>query len=50
VATTLDRIGLIGDIHAEDASLALSLRVLGDAGADRVMAVGDIVDGGCPPA
>lgn len=41
----ISRIGLIGDIHAEDASLALALRVLGDVGADRIVAVGDIVDG-----
>jgi predicted phosphodiesterase len=45
VATALHRIGLIGDIHAEDTSLALALRVLKEAGADRVIAVGDIVDG-----
>jgi predicted phosphodiesterase len=45
MATALHRIGLLGDIHAEDASLALALRVLSDAGVDRMMAVGDIVDG-----
>jgi predicted phosphodiesterase len=45
MATALHRIGLIGDIHGEDVSLALALRVLGDAGAEQVMAVGDIVDG-----
>jgi predicted phosphodiesterase len=39
------RIGLIGDVHAEDASLSLALRVLADLGADRVLAVGDLVDG-----
>src|SRR5580692_3901694 len=39
------RIGLIGDVHAEDASLSLALRVLADLGADRVLAVGDVVDG-----
>lgn len=39
------RIGLLGDIHAEDASLAFALRVLGDDGADLIVAVGDIVDG-----
>lgn len=42
---SISRIGLLGDIHAEDASLALALRVLADAGADRIVAVGDIVDG-----
>jgi predicted phosphodiesterase len=45
LAATLQRFGLIGDIHAEDASLALALRVLGDAGVDRILAVGDVVDG-----
>ena len=45
MASTLGRIGLIGDIHAEHETLALALRVLADSGADRVMAVGDIVDG-----
>jgi predicted phosphodiesterase len=45
MASTLGRIGLIGDIHAEHETLALALRVLADAGADRVLAVGDIVDG-----
>ena len=45
VSSAPGRIGLIGDIHAEDATLALALRVLADAGADQIMAVGDIVDG-----
>jgi predicted phosphodiesterase len=45
MSSVLRRIGLIGDIHAEDASLALALSTLNDAGVDRVMAVGDIVDG-----
>jgi len=38
------RIGLIGDVHAEDEALELALRVFADAGVDVVMAVGDIVD------
>jgi predicted phosphodiesterase len=41
----LRRIGLLGDIHAEDTSLAVALRVLADAGVDALMAVGDIADG-----
>jgi predicted phosphodiesterase len=45
MTSTLGRIGLIGDIHAEDETLALALRVLADAGADQILAVGDIVDG-----
>jgi predicted phosphodiesterase len=45
VPQLLQRIGLLGDIHAEDASLAVALQMLADAGVDRVVAVGDIVDG-----
>jgi predicted phosphodiesterase len=41
----LARIGVLGDIHAEDASLDVVLRFLEDAGVDQVMSVGDIVDG-----
>ncbi len=43
--STPTRIGLIGDIHAEHEALDVALRVLGDQGADTLMAVGDIVDG-----
>lgn len=43
--SALGRIGLIGDIHAEDETLALALRILADAGAEQILAVGDIVDG-----
>ena len=39
------RIGLLGDIHAEDGSVALALRAFADVGVDHIMAVGDIVDG-----
>lgn len=45
MGTGLSRIGLLGDIHTEDAALELALRVFADAGADMVMSVGDIVDG-----
>jgi predicted phosphodiesterase len=45
VNAAISRIGLLGDIHAEDASLALALRVLADVGAERIVSVGDIVDG-----
>jgi predicted phosphodiesterase len=41
----LAKIGVLGDIHAEDASLDVALRFLEDAGVDQVMSVGDIVDG-----
>jgi predicted phosphodiesterase len=43
--SVVHRIGLLGDIHAEDTALVLALRVFGEAGVDKVMAVGDIVDG-----
>lgn len=41
----LAKIGVLGDIHAEDAFLEVALRFFEDAGVDRVMSVGDIVDG-----
>jgi putative phosphoesterase len=39
------RIGLLGDIHAEDEALDQALAVFAEANVDSVMAVGDIVDG-----
>lgn len=39
------RIGLIGDVHAEDAALELVLRELKQLGAETLLQVGDIVDG-----
>lgn len=39
------RIGLIGDVHAEDELLGVALRILTDGGAERLMCVGDLVDG-----
>jgi predicted phosphodiesterase len=41
----LRRLGLLGDVHAEDVALAVALRVLADAGAERVLCAGDLVDG-----
>jgi putative phosphoesterase len=41
----MKRIGIIGDIHAEDVRLEAALRFLTDAEADLLLAVGDIVDG-----
>lgn len=41
----LSRIGLIGDVHAEDENLDASLRFLREAGAQRILCVGDITDG-----
>jgi putative phosphoesterase len=43
--TLLRRIGAIGDIHAEDQALERVLAFLGGLALDRVLAVGDIVDG-----
>jgi predicted phosphodiesterase len=43
------RLGVIGDVHAEDARLALALDHLHAAGVDRIICTGDVVDGsGCP--
>jgi predicted phosphodiesterase len=41
----LARLGLLGDLHAEDAALALALQVFADEGVEQVLSVGDIVDG-----
>jgi predicted phosphodiesterase len=43
--TMLRRVGAIGDIHAEDDALARVLDYLHRLALDRVLAVGDIVDG-----
>lgn len=39
------RLGLLGDIHAEDRHLAAALGVFRAEGVDAILAVGDIVDG-----
>jgi len=39
------RLGLLGDIHAEDERLAAALRCFRDARVDSVLFVGDVVDG-----
>lgn len=39
------RVGLIGDLHAEDESLELVLRELSRLGAETLLQVGDIADG-----
>ncbi|HMY14725.1 MAG TPA: metallophosphoesterase family protein [Polyangium sp.] len=41
----MKRIGFLGDIHAEDARLAIALRELSRQSVDIIVAVGDIVDG-----
>ncbi|MBI2894440.1 MAG: metallophosphoesterase family protein [Deltaproteobacteria bacterium] len=41
----MGRIGVIGDVHAEDEALDRVLAFLADRGVERIMAVGDIVDG-----
>jgi predicted phosphodiesterase len=39
------RLGLIGDVHAEDARLLVALDALAAARVDRVLCTGDLVDG-----
>ncbi|EXJ16496.1 metallophosphoesterase family protein [Imhoffiella purpurea] len=39
------RLGLIGDIHGDDALLEQALRLLSERGVERIAATGDIVDG-----
>jgi predicted phosphodiesterase len=39
------RLGLLGDIHAEDERLAAALEVFRDAHVDQILFVGDVVDG-----
>jgi len=41
----LGRVGLIGDLHAEDEALAFVIAELGRLGADTLLQVGDIADG-----
>jgi putative phosphoesterase len=42
------RLGLLGDVHAEDATVAVALRLFADRGVDATVTVGDLVDGpGC---
>lgn len=41
----LKRIGLIGDIHAEDQLLEQAISRLQELGAEQILAVGDLVDG-----
>lgn len=45
MTSPFERIGVIGDIHAEDAFLRNAIRVLQDRGVDVVLATGDIADG-----
>ncbi|NUP12307.1 MAG: metallophosphoesterase family protein [Polyangiaceae bacterium] len=40
-----NRIGLIGDVHAEDALLSEAIRRLADAGIETILCTGDIADG-----
>lgn len=45
MAVALGRIGVIGDVHAEDARLAAALAVLEERRVELVVATGDIADG-----
>lgn len=43
------KLGIIGDVHAEDIRLESSLSFLVDQGCDKIVCTGDIIDGpGCP--
>lgn len=42
---SLSRIGLVGDVHAEDSALEAALSFLAGQGLDALLCVGDIVDG-----
>jgi predicted phosphodiesterase len=44
-APAAGRLGLLGDIHADDARLAAALALFEGEGVDRVLFVGDVVDG-----
>lgn len=45
----LNKIGLIGDVHARDERLAAALQLLSDMDLDAIICTGDIMDGpGCP--
>ncbi len=45
----IGRLGVIGDVHAEDVRLEMSLAHLEQEGVDAIICTGDIVDGaGCP--
>ena len=39
------RLGLIGDVHAEDERLDVALRALAAANVDKILCTGDVVDG-----
>ncbi len=41
----LHRTGLIGDVHAEDRTLAAALEWLAEQGVDSILCTGDVVDG-----
>lgn len=45
VARSLNSVGAIGDIHAEDLQLERALEFLATKGVDGLLAVGDVVDG-----
>jgi len=48
-AASIRRLGVIGDVHAEDNRLGLALDYLQAAGVDQIICTGDVVDGlGCP--
>lgn len=45
VVEVVSRVGVLGDVHAEDVRLARALRVLDEQRVDLVLCVGDVLDG-----
>jgi predicted phosphodiesterase len=45
LAQLIERLGILGDIHAEDVRLGAAIHYLTALGVDRMVATGDIVDG-----
>ena len=39
------KVGILGDVHCEDAALGAARALFAERGASRVLAVGDLVDG-----
>lgn len=42
---TIRKLGVLGDVHAEDETLLAALEFFASAGVDRVVCVGDVLDG-----
>ena len=42
---TIKKLGVLGDVHAEDETLLAALEFFAAVGVDRVVCVGDVIDG-----